>query len=154
MPFHDAWRRGASATMQRMWIMIAGPYSTGARTDDERAENLRTMNRVALEVYRRGHVPIIGVNLALPVIEVAGPEAFDELMMPLSLRRCGAHRRAIGRRGRGGRAHSRAGRCGLSQRRRRAVERLSGAWFLATLPLGAAASHVNVDPWPNPRTWV
>jgi hypothetical protein len=68
-----------------MWIMIAGPYSTGARTMDERAENLRAMNRAALEVYRRGHVPIIGVNLALPVIEVAGQASFDELMMPLSL---------------------------------------------------------------------
>jgi hypothetical protein len=68
-----------------MWIMIAGPYSSGARTDDERAENLRAMNRAALEVFRRGHTPIIGVNLALPVIEVAGPDSFDELMMPLSL---------------------------------------------------------------------
>jgi hypothetical protein len=68
-----------------MWIMIAGPYSSGARTEDERAENLRAMNRVALEVFRRGHVPIIGVNLALPVIEVAGPGSFDEIMMPLSL---------------------------------------------------------------------
>ena len=65
--------------------MIAGPYSSGARTEDERAENLRAMNRVALEVHRRGHVPVIGVNLALPVIEVAGPGSFDELMMPLSL---------------------------------------------------------------------
>ncbi len=68
-----------------MWVMIAGPYSTGARTADERAENLRALNRVALEVHRRGHVPIIGVNLALPVIEIAGEARFDELMMPLSL---------------------------------------------------------------------
>jgi hypothetical protein len=68
-----------------MWIMIAGPYSTGARTPDERAENLRALNRAAVEVHRRGHVPIIGVNLALPVIEVAGAAMYDELMMPLSL---------------------------------------------------------------------
>lgn len=68
-----------------MWIMIAGPYSTGARTAEERAENLRALNRIALEVHRRGHVPIIGVNMALPVIEVAGEAMFDELMMPLSL---------------------------------------------------------------------
>jgi hypothetical protein len=84
----------------RMWIMIAGPYSSGARTDEERAENLRAMNRVALEVFRRGHVPIIGVNLALPVIEVAGPGSFDELMMPLSLalaERCDAVIRIGGR---------------------------------------------------------
>jgi hypothetical protein len=72
-------------TLCTMWIMIAGPYSSGARTADERAENLRALNRVALEVHRQGHVPIIGVNLALPVIEVAGVAMFDELMMPLSL---------------------------------------------------------------------
>jgi hypothetical protein len=68
-----------------MWIMIAGPYLTGARTAEERAHNLRALNRVALDVFRRGHVPIIGVNLALPVIETAGESAFDEIMMPLSL---------------------------------------------------------------------
>lgn len=68
-----------------MWIMIAGPYTSGARTADERAENLKAMNRVALEVHRKGHVPIIGVNLALPVIDVAGEAMFDDLMMPLSL---------------------------------------------------------------------
>lgn len=76
--------RGAAQAVA-MWIMIAGPYTSGTRTADERAENLRAMNRVALQVHRRGHVPIIGVNLALPVIEVAGEEMFDELMMPLSL---------------------------------------------------------------------
>jgi hypothetical protein len=58
---------------------------TGARTAEERAHNLRALNRVALDVFRRGHVPIIGVNLALPVIETAGESAFDEIMMPLSL---------------------------------------------------------------------
>lgn len=30
-------------------------------------------------------MPIIGVNLALPIIEVAGEAMFDEVMMPLSL---------------------------------------------------------------------
>jgi hypothetical protein len=68
-----------------MWIMIAGPYSTGARTTGEREDNLRTLNRVAVEVHRRGHLPIIGVNLALPMIGVAGVGMFDELMMPMSL---------------------------------------------------------------------
>ena len=68
-----------------MWIMIAGPYSSGARTDEDRAANLRVMNLVAVQVFRRGHIPVIGVNLALPVIEAAGEEAFDEMMMPISL---------------------------------------------------------------------
>ncbi len=68
-----------------MWIMIAGPYSSGAATDKDRAANLRTMNLMAVQVFRRGHIPVIGVNLALPVIEAAGDDAFDEMMMPISL---------------------------------------------------------------------
>ena len=43
------------------------------------------MNRAAYEVFRKGHIPIIGVNLALPVIEAAGDDSYDEVMMPLSL---------------------------------------------------------------------
>ena len=65
--------------------MISGPYGTGARSDMERAENLRLLNRVALEVFRRGHVPIVGVNLALPLVELGGSETYDEVMLPLSL---------------------------------------------------------------------
>jgi hypothetical protein len=68
-----------------MWIMVAGPYRAGAADAAARATNLRTLNEAALAVFRRGHIPVIGVNLALPIIEVAGPESFDEIMMPLSL---------------------------------------------------------------------
>ncbi len=68
-----------------MWIMIAGPYSSGAATEQDRAENLRAMNRAAVDVFRRGHVPIIGVNMALSVIAEAGDGGFDEMMMPISL---------------------------------------------------------------------
>lgn len=68
-----------------MWIMIAGPYTSGARTEEARAANLRVLNQAAVEVFRRGHVPIIGVNLALPVIAEAGADSFDEIMMPISL---------------------------------------------------------------------
>jgi RimJ/RimL family protein N-acetyltransferase len=71
--------------MKPLWVMIAGPYSTGTRTESERAENLRELNRVAYEVSRRGHVPIVAANLALPIIEAAGPERYEEIMMPLSL---------------------------------------------------------------------
>jgi len=45
----------------------------------------RSMNEAALAVFRKGHVPIIGVNLALPLIEIAGEGSFEEIMMPLSL---------------------------------------------------------------------
>ena len=68
-----------------MWIMIAGPYRTGTASEAERRRNLLAMNRAAYEVFRKGHIPIIGVNLALPVIEAAGDDSYDEVMMPLSL---------------------------------------------------------------------
>lgn len=68
-----------------MWIMVSGPYTTGAATTEDRAANLRAMNRAAYELLKRGHVPVVGVNLALPLIWAAGAERFDEIMMPLSL---------------------------------------------------------------------
>lgn len=68
-----------------MWIMVAGPYRSGSDSPEGWSENLRVLNQAALEVFRRGHIPIIGVNLALPVIDVAGQEMYNELMMPISL---------------------------------------------------------------------
>lgn len=68
-----------------MWIMISGPYSSGARSPEERAANLLALNRAAVEIFRLGHVPVIGVNMALPMIEAAGESAYEEIMMPLSL---------------------------------------------------------------------
>ncbi|MGB0507052.1 MAG: hypothetical protein ACPGGK_12730 [Pikeienuella sp.] len=68
-----------------MWIIIAGPYTSGAQTEQDRAENLSAMNRAAVAVFDKGHTPIIGVNMALPVIVEAGADRFDDLMMPISL---------------------------------------------------------------------
>jgi hypothetical protein len=64
-------------------IMVAGPHS--APTPEGRAANLRRMNDAAAELARRGHVPIIGVNAALPVLDAAGLPFTDPLMMTISL---------------------------------------------------------------------
>jgi hypothetical protein len=50
-----------------MLIAIAGPYS--AKTEEKRMQNLKAMNVAAAKVYRRGHIPVIGVNAALFVAE-------------------------------------------------------------------------------------
>ena len=55
-----------------MWIMVAGPYRSGAATAEARARNLTALNQAALALFRAGHVPVIGVNLALPLIQAAG----------------------------------------------------------------------------------
>jgi predicted signal transduction protein with EAL and GGDEF domain len=64
-------------------VMIAGPYS--APTEAGRAANLAALNRAAAEVARRGHVPVVGVDAALPVLEAAGLPHGDPLMMTISL---------------------------------------------------------------------
>src|SRR5262245_11527771 len=70
---------------QPLWIMIAGPYRSGSTDPDVWAENLKALNEAALVVLQKGHVPIIGVNMALPIIESAGSESYESIMMPLSL---------------------------------------------------------------------
>ena len=70
-----------------MWIMIAGPYKSGAPTAEAQAANLRKLNEAAVALHRAGHVPVIGVNMALPMVEAAGgtTAAYEELMAPVSL---------------------------------------------------------------------
>ena len=84
-----------------MWIMVGGPYGTGVKFAAERAANLARMNEAGLAVWRKGHVPITGVNLALPIVAAAGGDAAAdaEIMMPLSLalaERCDAFLRIGG----------------------------------------------------------
>lgn len=50
-----------------MLIVVAGPYS--ADTEEKKVKNLEAMNIAAAEVYRKGHIPVIGVNAALFVAD-------------------------------------------------------------------------------------
>ena len=80
-------------------VLVAGPYRSGTGDDPTRlAANVELMNRTALEVFRRGHVPLTGEAVALPLIELAGSSAvgdavFDEIFHPIArklLDRCDA----------------------------------------------------------------
>jgi hypothetical protein len=68
-----------------MWIMISGPYRTDANSETERAANAYALNRVAYEVLRKGHVPIVGVNLARPIIDATERDLYERVMMTLCL---------------------------------------------------------------------
>jgi len=68
-----------------MWIMIAGPYRSGGGGPEQYARRSRVLNDAAVAVFEKGHVPVIGVNMALPVIEAAGAARYEEFMMPISL---------------------------------------------------------------------
>jgi hypothetical protein len=80
-------------------VLVAGPYRSGTGDDpDKLAANIAAMNQAALAVFRRGHVPVTGEAVALPLIELAGGErvgdaVFDEIFHPIARRllaRCDA----------------------------------------------------------------
>lgn len=66
-----------------MKIAIAGPYS--APTGKERQQNLDAMNEAAAAIYEMGHIPIIGVNAALPVLEKSEVDDEYKLIMDISM---------------------------------------------------------------------
>ena len=67
-----------------MLIAVAGPYS--ADTPEQRQRNLDEMNKAAARVMSLGHIPMIGVNAALPVLGCLEPNVNQyEAMMAISL---------------------------------------------------------------------
>jgi hypothetical protein len=55
-------------TPSPLMALIAGPYRSGTGDDPVLMErNLRTLESVALPLYRAGHIPLIGEWLALPL---------------------------------------------------------------------------------------
>src|ERR1700721_4427004 len=82
-----------------LMILIAGPYRSGTGDDPElMAQNLRSLESVALPLYRAGHIPLIGEWLALPLLREAGSKhpgdaIYDEILYPIANRlitRCDA----------------------------------------------------------------
>ena len=58
--------------MSRRFILVAGPYRSGTGGDPARIEaNVRAMTETSLELWRGGHLPVMGEWFALPLIEAA-----------------------------------------------------------------------------------
>jgi hypothetical protein len=79
-------------------ILVAGPYRSGTGGDPELIRaNVEAMTATSLELWRRGHLPVMGEWFALPLIEAAeaqGDTHADEAMFhPIAerlLARCDA----------------------------------------------------------------
>jgi hypothetical protein len=57
------------------WILIAGPYRSGTGDHPELlARNVAFMESFALQIFRAGHVPVLGEWLALPLVHAAGSQ--------------------------------------------------------------------------------
>jgi hypothetical protein len=77
---------------QPLLILVAGPYRSGTNDNPELiAANVKAMTDTALEIYRMGHMPVLGEWFALPLIEAAGSQKmgddiFNELFHPVAVR--------------------------------------------------------------------
>ena len=75
-----------------MMILIAGPYRSGTNNDETLIKkNMDRLESVALPIFRKGHIPMIGEWVANPLITLAGSkevgdEVFTEIQYPTAHR--------------------------------------------------------------------
>ena len=75
-----------------MLILIAGPYRSGTGDDPEKIrKNMERLEAQALPIFRKGHVPLIGEWVALPLMALAGSRkpgdaAWEEIQYPVAHR--------------------------------------------------------------------
>ena len=75
-----------------MMILIAGPYRSGTNNDPDLIKrNMDRLESVALPIFRKGHIPMIGEWVANPLIELGGSmevgdEVFAEIQYPTAHR--------------------------------------------------------------------
>ncbi|CAN7287518.1 DUF4406 domain-containing protein [Variovorax sp. LjRoot290] len=78
--------------MNPQMILVAGPYRSGTNDDPLLiARNVAAMTEASLQLFRAGHLPVMGEWFALPLIEHAGSKrigdaVFNEIFHPISRR--------------------------------------------------------------------
>jgi hypothetical protein len=72
-------------------ILVAGPYRSGTNDDPHLiAANVKAMTDAALEIYKTGHLPVLGEWFVLPLIDAAGSkkvgdDIFNEIFHPVAV---------------------------------------------------------------------
>ena len=78
--------------MPPLMILVTGPYRSGTNDDPTLiARNVSAMTDTSLQLFRAGHVPVMGEWYALPLIAHAGSTGigdpvFNEIFHPISRR--------------------------------------------------------------------
>jgi hypothetical protein len=73
-------------------ILVAGPYRSGTNDNPVLiAKNVHAMTETSLQLFRAGHLPVMGEWFALPLIEHAGSTGigdgvFSEIFHPIARR--------------------------------------------------------------------
>jgi len=74
-----------------LMILVAGPYRSGTNDNPQLiAANVKAMTDAALEIYKIGHLPVLGEWFALPLIEAAGSkkigdDIFNKIFHPVAV---------------------------------------------------------------------
>ncbi|SDD71065.1 hypothetical protein SAMN04487996_10222 [Dyadobacter soli] len=85
--------------MSGLMILVAGPYRSGTNDDPVlMRKNLDYLESVTLQLFRAGHLPVIGEWVALPLLKLAGSKApgdapYEEILYPVAgrlLQKCDA----------------------------------------------------------------
>jgi hypothetical protein len=64
-----------------MLILVAGPYRSGTNDQPELIKkNLEVLESVAFQIYEKGHMPIIGEWIALPLMTAAGSKKLGDAL--------------------------------------------------------------------------
>ncbi len=75
-------------TARPMMILIAGPYRSGTGDDPQKmAANLKQLEQASWPIFEKGHVPMIGEWVALPIWATAGGQSvgdalYDKILHP------------------------------------------------------------------------
>ncbi len=78
--------------MPALQILVAGPYRSGTNDDPSLIQrNVDAMTEASLQLFRAGHLPVMGEWYALPLIEHGGSTqigdaVFTEIFHPISRR--------------------------------------------------------------------
>ena len=78
--------------MPCLQILVAGPYRSGTHDNPKKiAQNVAAMAEASLQLFRAGHLPVMGEWYALPLIEHGGSTGigdavFTEIFHPISRR--------------------------------------------------------------------
>ena len=73
-----------------MLILIAGPYRSGTGDDPEKIDaNVHAMESAAMPIFNKGHIPLLGEWVALPLVKLAGSKQigdrpFNEIFHPIA----------------------------------------------------------------------
>jgi len=63
----------STSATQPLIILVAGPYRSGTNNDPQLiAKNLDRLEQFSLQIYKAGHIPLIGEWVALPIAKQAG----------------------------------------------------------------------------------